>query len=259
MYAINPCIFRFIQFRFIRAAVVSIIVFLLLVMIPFETFSGERQRGMCQQQSLAMPANPHRLQVLGKGLGFPFKSTKRIAEIRAFGIMPWGGEPFHGGMDIIVKNTGEHFEPGQTIKVVSPANGVVLGTRVLEDPDPSDDDFVFAVAVLIEVNPSLWVVLNFEPKIGQAEFEQLQIDSIKVEEGDRIRQGQTIGRLVIGPGEGGQQGSANPHVHYEVILKDPDTTVEDILLHDTSFTDIWNLPTSICPYDYSSAQAKKNV
>lgn len=248
----NPSVYHFI-----RAGISILILLLFIGIFPVETFAGEGPKKTCKQAPVSFPANPHRLQVLGKGLGFPFKNTKRIAQIRAFGIMPWGSEPFHGGMDIIIKNTGPHFVPGQTIKVVSPADGVVVGVRVFEDPDPDDDDFGFSVTPLIEVNPGLWVALTFEPKIGLAEYEQLQIDSIKVKAGDRVKQGQYIGDLVIGQGEGGQQGSANPHIHYEVILKDPETTIEDILLHDTSFTDVWNLPTSICPYDYSSTRAKK--
>jgi hypothetical protein len=153
--------------------------------------------------SIPLPANPSRWAVLGPGMGFPFKNSKAVREMRAYGIRPWGGEPVHNGIDIIVDNTGAVLDVGDRVPVVSPVRGTVKGVLHLENPhNPATPQWIL---VGIAVNPGLLVTLSFEPQTENVDLQALQARSIDVVAGQRVRKGQVIGALVVG--EGGE----SPH------------------------------------------------
>ena len=203
--------------------------------------------------TFSLPANPSRLAILASGIGFPFTESGKIREIRAYGIAPWGGEPVHNGIDIIVDNTGESLNVGDRIQVVSPVDGTVSAVLHLENPhNPETSQWIL---VVIEVNSSLWVTLSFEPQTANPDLNLTQSESISVSAGQLIKKGEEIGYLVVGEGGGGL-GSGNPHIDLRLVLKGPSTIISDLLETGASHNDIANLPTFLCPYDYSSNHAK---
>ena len=209
--------------------------------------------------SLPLPANPSRLSVLGSGMGFPFRNGRVVREIRAYGISPWGGEPVHNGIDIIVDNTGAVQDVGDLVPVISPVQGTVRGVLHLENPhNPATPQWIL---VVIAVNPGLFATLSFEPQTEDVDLQALQAMSIDVVAGQRVRKGQVIGALVVGEGGGMSSGSGNPHIDLRLLLMDPATLdpgapLEDLLALDISHNDVAMLPTFLCPFDYSSIRAK---
>jgi hypothetical protein len=202
-----------------------------------------------------LPVNPSRLAVLGRGLGFPYKNKKVIRDIRAYGIRPWGSEPVHNGIDIIVDNTGEILDVGDKVTVVSVVDGTVSAVIPIGDAG--------YVLVAIAVNPGLFVAYMFEPQTENVDLQILQRNSIIVSVGQRVKKGQKIGYLIVGEGENGGQafGSGNPHIDMRLLLVDPETIdpdrpIEDLIDMYISHNDVAQLPTFLCPYDYSSVKAK---
>jgi hypothetical protein len=209
--------------------------------------------------SIPLPANPSRLAILGTGMGFPFKSSKVVREMRAYGIRPWGGEPVHNGIDIIVDNTGAVLDVGDRVPAISPVRGTVRGVLYMENPhNPATPQWIL---VGIAVNPGLLVTLSFEPQTADVDLQALQAKSIDVVAGQRVRKGQIIGALVVGEGGGMASGSGNPHIDLRLLLLDPatldpDAPFEDLLTLNISHDDVSNLPTFLCPFDYSSVRAR---
>lgn len=202
-----------------------------------------------------LPANPARLDVLGKGLAFPFRQQRVIRDIRSYGIRPWGFEPVHNGIDLIVDNTGASLQVGDKVPILSSVDGKVGGVV--------DHGGNGSILVGIEVNAGLYVTVTFEPQTADPSLRALQAASIDVVVGQSVRQGQKIGDLVVGEGEGGSPfGSGNPHIDTRLVLFDPATVdphdpFADLITRDISHNDVNNLPTFLCPFDYSAAQAKK--
>lgn len=206
-------------------------------------------------EELALPANPARLSILGRGLGFPFQDTRLISDMRVYGIRPWGFEPVHNGIDIIIDNTGAVLDVGDRALVISIVDGTVKWVM------PSDERG--SMMVVVEVNPAVYVTYNFEPQTTIPGLRALQAGSIQVVAGQRIKKGQKIGYLVAGEGEdgGSATGSGNPHIDLRLLLIDPailgpDPTFEELLGLEFSHNDTGQLPTFLCPYDYSSTHAK---
>lgn len=202
-----------------------------------------------------LPANPARLSVLGRGLAFPFRNKKVIRDIRAYGIRPWGFEPVHNGIDLIVDNTGEQLQVGDKVAVLSSVAGTVRGVI--------DFGGEGSILVGIEVNPGLYVTYTFEPQTASPSLRALQAVSIDVVVEQQVRKGQKLGDLVVGEGENGGSplGSGNPHIDTRLVLLDPATVdpnapFEDLITQDISHNDVANLPTFLCPYDYSSVRGK---
>ncbi len=241
----------------------AVFIFLLIVwtVFPVSTFADSdsfiksKNLKLNHYTEVLLPANPSRLAVLGRGMGFPFKRTNVIREIRAYGIAPWGGEPVHNGIDIIVDNTGEYLNVGDKVKVLSPVDGIVEAVLHLENPhNPATPQWIL---VVIEVNASLWVTLSFEPQTAILDLQAEQAESIIVEAGQNVRRGQKIGYLIVGEGGGEASGSGNPHIDLRLLLKDTALTIDDLLTADISHNDVSNLPTFLCPFDYSSVRSKK--
>lgn len=243
-----------------RLSFVVVIVSCLLLNVP-AIADNDPNRSYHKQwrkhpNEIVIPANPSRLAVLGHGLGYPFKDTKVIREIRAYGIAPWGGETVHNGMDIIVDNTGEKLNIGDSVKVISPVKGTVSAVLHLENPhNPSTPQWIL---VVIEVNPSLLVTLSFEPQTENLELQAEQRAAISVVQGQKVKKGQKLGYLIVGEGGGPEGGSGNPHIDLRLLLKDPATAIDDLLSMYISHNDVSSLPTFLCPYDYSSNHAKRN-
>lgn len=206
------------------------------------------------RMSIPLPENPARLPILGSGLGFPFKNANPVVDIRSYGISPWGGEPVHNGIDLIVDNTGENLSVGDRVPVISPADGTVLDVLHFDNPHEPDPGLRRQTLVIIEINPSLLVTLTFEPKTADPALHREQANAISVDIGQTVRKGQEIGHLIVGEGSG--TGSGNPHIDYRLLLKEVSTTIGDIIVSGASHNDVADLPTFLCPYDYSSIRAK---
>jgi hypothetical protein len=107
----------------------------------------------------------------------------------------------------------------------------------------------------------LLVTLSFEPQTEDVVLQALQADSIHVVAGQRVRKGQKIGELVVGEGGGPASGSGNPHIDLRLLLMDPATVdpsapIESLLTMSISHNEVSNLPTFLCPFDYSSIRAR---
>lgn len=236
-------------------------VYLILLLVSLHAIANDNIADIDAQQSVTtideslLPANPARLPVLGRGLEFPFRDIKAITDIRSYGIRPWGFEPVHNGIDLIVDNTGVQHQVGDTVAVLSSVDGTV---KAIIDMD----DFG-ATLVIIEINPSLYVTYNFEPQTQILQLQELQAASIDVIVGQPVRKGQKLGDLVVGEGLNGGSpfGSGNPHIDTRLLLfdpatVDPDDPVGDLITSEISHNDVGNLPTFLCPYDYSSVRSK---
>ena len=92
--------------------ITSLRVHLILLLLSLPAFASDDPAAVDEQQPVTaideslLPANPARLSVLGRGLEFPFRDNKAITDFRSYGIRPWGFEPVHNGIDLIVDNTG---------------------------------------------------------------------------------------------------------------------------------------------------------
>jgi hypothetical protein len=234
----------------LRLAVAGIVMAIFMaVSIP----PGWAKHGRPDPNIATMVYNPARLAVLKKGLGFPFKKIRKLSSTKAYGIAPWGGEAVHNGIDLIADNI--NFPVGSEIDVISPVKGTVVG--VIHTDNPHAPDLSQWILVLIEVTPSTWVTLSFEPKSAEPGLQVQQEHAIAVVEGQRVRKGQLIGRLTVGEGDGSGSGSGNPHIDFRLLLKPIDMNIEDLMAPDViSHNDVYSLPTFLCPYDYSTARAK---
>lgn len=245
------------KIHFIRCSAAHLI--LLLFSLP--AFAVDDLAAANEQQPTAaideslLPANPARLSVLGRGLEFPFRDNKAIADVRSYGIRPWGSEPVHNGIDLIVDNSGVRQEVGDKVTVLSSAAGTVIGIVDMGE--------FGSKLVVVEVKPGLFVTYTFEPQTRLLQLQELQSASIDVIVGQRVRKGQKLGDLVVGEGLNGGSpfGSGNPHIDTRLLLFDPATVdpadpLADLLTRDISHNDVNSLPTFLCPYDYSSVSSK---
>ena len=241
--------------------IASLPVYLILLLVVQQAYANDHLAAIDEGKATTaideslLPANPARLSVLGRGLEFPFRDIKAITDIRSYGIRPWGFEPVHNGIDLIVDNTGVQHRVGDTVAIFSSVEGTV---KAIIDMD----DFG-ATLVIIEINPGLYVTYNFEPQTQILQLQELQATSIDVIVGQPVRKGQKIGDLVVGEGLNGGSpfGSGNPHIDTRLLLfdpatVDPDDPVGDLFTREISHNDVNNLPTFLCPYDYSSVRSK---
>lgn len=211
-----------------------------------QAVDGETRSAISPIGEAQLPANPARLQVLGRGLEFPVRNARAITKIRAYGVRPWGHEPVHNGVDLVVDNSGALLSAGDKVAILSSATGTIRA--VLEIGDRGD------ILVVIEVNPGLYVNYNLEPQTENVSLRELQAASIDVSVGQRVRAGQKIADLVVGEGE-------EPHVDMSLLLfdpalVDPEDPIGYLMTQIISHNDVANLPTFLCAYDYSSVRAK---
>lgn len=238
-----------------------IVTFLFGLVLSLPAYAGDHHDDKYNRHArksvdeVVLPANPARLSMLGRGLGFPFRELKVIRDMRVYGIRPWGFEPVHNGIDFIVDNTGEVLEVGDKVTVIAISNGIVKGVMPMGDEG--------SILLVVEVNPALYVAYNFEPQTANLNLRALQANSIKVVAGQHVKKGQKLGYLVVGEGENGGSafGSGNPHIDMRLLLVDPamldpDAPLEDLISLAFSHNAIDQLPTFLCPYDYSSTRAK---
>ena len=240
---------------------ISLPVCLIFLLVSLPVFAVDGPAAANEQQPMAtideslLPANPARLSVLGRGLEFPIRDNKTITDVRSYGIRPWGSEPVHNGIDLIVDNTGLQKQVGDKVTVLSSVTGTVIGIVDMGE--------FGSKLVVVEVNPGLFVTYTFEPQTRLLQLQELQAASIDVVVGQRVREGQKLGDLVIGEGlnGGSPYGSGNPHIDTRLLLFDPATVdpadpLGDLLTRDISHNDVNSLPTFLCPYDYSSVRSK---
>ena len=151
--------------------------------------------------------------------------VRYIKGLKAYGISPWGNEPAHNGVDIIVDHSVVDVDE---IHVVAPADGVVLVKQVVENPNVNLN-WVLLVIGVIEgtcVNPQIQpatapemlVALAFEPQTDDPAIFSRQWNRITVETNECVNRGETLGYLQVD-----HQVLASEHyVHIDYrILMDP--------------------------------------
>lgn len=233
-------------------AMIALLALIPLLGSPPDARAGDQTAG--GEALVFLPEDATQAATTMTELGFPFQNVRDLAEIRAFGIAPWGGEPVHNGIDLIVDKA--RLAVGDIVPVRSPVDGIVVDVRELVNEFELDPALRQWILVVIEVEPTLWVALSFEAKGASEELQQAQRDSISVVSGQVVRQGQRIGGLVVGEGSG-TVGSGLPHVDYRLVLKEASTTLDQLLESGASHDNKADLPTFLCAYEYSSPQAKR--
>lgn len=234
-----------------------------------------------------MPPYPARLPVHeimslanDPGLGFPFAPVSVIAELRSFGITPWGDpDEEHFGIDLIPyygSSSTAARKSFHKVKVVAPTAGII---RAIWSFDSTDAPGNIDIAVILEINSFWSVILMFEPKSAPGRPVAMQVRSIKVKAGQHVDKGDMIGFLVVGEGIGEE----HPHVHYALLYKDSSIYYFDVLQDIVPVPNLdaadagiiapaglgspWDpteltLPGSsqaafFCPYQFSSPRAKQ--
>jgi murein DD-endopeptidase MepM/ murein hydrolase activator NlpD len=164
-----------------------------------ERAAGEHSAAFTGQEAGVLPEGRYVLHVAGRGLRrAPTASSTAELEFshHAFpvaGPFDWGGEGSRfGAKRDGHRHQGQDLAAAEGTPVVAPRGGVVeavqyqakgAGHYVVLDGDDEDHDYVFM---------------------------HLKTGSIPVEQGDRVRTGQTIGEV------GNTGGSSGPHLHFEI-------------------------------------------
>ena len=191
------------------------------------------------------------------GFDFPIAAEHQphIIGLKAFGIVPWGNEAVHNGIDII-PNYQKHPIPNE-IRIVAPAGGFVVAVEEIVNPNVD----LKWILVVIQVNPRILITLSFEPQTDNDRVWQKQKDRILVSAAgplpEHISKGDTVGYLQIPP-EGPTRGY--PHIDYRVLIKPEAMTMQQLWdQQDLIGHNCWSrLPTFICPLAYSSLEARQD-
>jgi hypothetical protein len=146
-----------------------------------------------------------------KPLEFHFADPDDIDYIASFGYPDWSGPGLpHNGIDLRIS-----MDAGSSV-IISPSNGTVK--RITMDK--------IGVGVEIQINEEYMVMVGFEPG-DTSEYLQPQREALRVETGQVVHAGDTLGDLLIGR-------LGYPHIHIMLNINRRD----------------------YCPYNYSSVRAK---
>lgn len=215
-------------------------------------------------------------------LAFPFEDATLIGdESHCYGLTDWNAEKTetHSGIDLAARYKDLVVDEARHVRIVAPAAGI--GLHVYEILSGMGAD---SILVLIQMNDYWFLPMNFEPQSTDAVTNTLQRASMAVDLSGmnctggcyfpmQIAKGQWIGDLIVR----NVMSNAYPHIHYSLLYKSPDQTLEDVFANNleiarnqgtgmpptsgpgspVSPTELAGTPTTFyCPYEYSSAAAK---
>jgi hypothetical protein len=261
------------QKRLVRCILASVLTVLVSLHLGIICVAQPKWRGLPKSRG----TDPHHAEVYRTitGLSLPFQNPEDISEIYCFGLKPWqtpgteGPDEIHGGIDLVPKYYPD-VPKTFLYPIVAPADAEVV---MIVDGTSGGGRPTFAV--VLKMNDYWYLICNFEPQSESDAINRAQSDSIVVREGQRVRRGQLLGKLVVS-GPHVRPGSY-PHLHFGLFFKNPTDTLEDIKRHQEDFhrsdgTDL--APTSgpgspweprdlggrdttfYCPYEYSRAETK---
>jgi hypothetical protein len=257
------------QKRRVRCILVGVLSVLVSLLLGIICVAQPKWWGLPKSRDTA----PRDAQVyrINTGLSLPFQNPEDIDYLWCFGLQPWdteGRNEIHGGIDLVPKYYPD-VPKTFLYPIVAPA-----GAEVVIRVDGTSGDVRPTFAVVLKMNDYWYLLCNFEPQSVSDAINRAQSDSIVVREGQRVRRGQLLGKLVVS-GPHVRPGSY-PHLHFGLFYKNPMDTLEDIGRHQEDFhrsdgrdlaptsgpgspwepRDLGIETTFYCPYEYSSPAAK---
>ena len=205
----------------------------------------------------SVPINPPGpYPIYAGGFDFPIapEHQSHIKGLKAFGIVPWGNEAVHNGIDIIPDYTSS-TTPNE-IRIVAPATGDIVAVEEIVNPNVN----LKWMLVVIRVSDRILITLSFEPQTDDPVLWQEQKDRILVQGPNhmtqQINKGDTVGYLQIPPRG---QAKAYPHIDYRILIKPQAMTPQELWeQQDLIGHNCWSrLPTFVCPLSYSTPEARQ--
>lgn len=216
-------------------------------------------------------------------LAFPYQDATLLGdESHCYGLTNWNppaNTETHSGIDLAARYKDLAVNETRTVSIVAPAAGT--GYYIYE---MSSGMGAASILVLLQMNDYWYIGLTFEPQSLDADTNALQRTSFAVDLSGKdcttgcyfsvtVNKGDWIGNLIVR----NVMADAYPHIHYSLLYKSPDQTLEDAFANNLAIvrnqgtdmpptsgsgspvtpTELSGTPTTFyCPYAYSSAAAK---